>query len=515
MTAERVGQVPLRECYVDCNPVGNPFCIVFWPDIPYVFPGWQFEVHVSGLCGKTPELHLFTAFRTVFVDDLRHLVASARKFKEHVGCAASWGEPVLGCPELPAASRRARVVPSGDMQAAEAERKRQQNARRQGSRHKWKKRGAKADKEFTGHLSKKDAVPTKTEDVLRAAEAMGLAPSQRDTRKTKDQGVRIGLVSHPHLRFSAESNYLVIALEAPGAVMLTASLVSRPSAYSTVPLPRCTLVQRFGSRFLVRVILPFTGNYEISVSLTADHRVDASCVVHPLMYEVTAEWIRELLPSADHPMFKRFGYPLQLERGMAVGVSVVAPVTYCLPLGYVYFLVLVADGGKGWGKGAAARCMVPAKDLRKGKFPLFIRPDHEPVPGLGLDGDDSDSDAEEFGGRAPLTSRVGMRKVDTAVYGDQFFDVVGEMRSQFLHLAHEQVQQSFSFRGIRLEVSVAQGREIHRLLPRPDFPEMHECVIKLGQIDENGKVEMFARHDHLEELPHCVGEWIVSGSSVG
>eukprot|EP00440_Ansanella_granifera_P000634 gb/GFBE01000687.1/.p1 GENE.gb/GFBE01000687.1/~~gb/GFBE01000687.1/.p1 ORF type:complete len:1096 (+),score=220.61 gb/GFBE01000687.1/:1-3288(+) len=89
--ATRVEEVPILGFAVDCSSKGEPFCVIFWPNLGnFLQQGEQLEVLLSGLCGSKPEITVFhelMSFRRRASD--RYLVAEAshlRTFYGKVGC---------------------------------------------------------------------------------------------------------------------------------------------------------------------------------------------------------------------------------------------------------------------------------------------------------------------------------------------------------------------------------------------------------------------------------------------
>mmetsp|Transcript_80981 Transcript_80981/g.185385 ORF Transcript_80981/g.185385 Transcript_80981/m.185385 type:complete len:730 (-) Transcript_80981:60-2249(-) len=509
--SKRIAEVPLKQTYVDCNHVGNPFCIIFHPDTTFVYPGAKFEVVVSGLRGKTEELFLFTCFLPVVANDHQNLYSSAVAFRDHVAVASYWGKPTIRHPKYPT---QVKIIPAGDeadSQKSPALATVSPTKPKPSAANRW------TQIKSSGRLALLQLKKPMEDEVYGGEENDEVNEDPLEV-KFDDQGIGVGLVTHPELSFRIESNYVVIALDAPGAVIMKANLISKANPFSPTPVPRCAFVQRFGTRFLARIVLPFAGPFEVQFFIAKD--TSTIPIRHPVVYDIEAQWIPEIIASPEHPAFKRFGYAVGLERAGAFGVSIISPLTFCLRTGLVYFLACVHPMGE-----SDHGTLTPALDLQSGRFPLEVTRDHHATPGLG-DADQSDSSEEETprhqrGERGMFSPHARVRPnranlppsarmVDRSIYGSDSFDIVKEMRHQVLHLAREQVQQSSAFAGMRIEISVGGGRVVHRLMPRPDFPDLHECVVRFTALEDNSKVEMFIRWDRDHRPPELVGEWVVS-----
>jgi len=89
--AERGAEIPVRDFAVDCSTSGEPFCVIFWPDIGWPTSGDQIEVQLSGLCGPSTELTFFYEFCDVRQQVLdRCLLAEAAKIRSLLGDGALW-----------------------------------------------------------------------------------------------------------------------------------------------------------------------------------------------------------------------------------------------------------------------------------------------------------------------------------------------------------------------------------------------------------------------------------------
>merc|ERR1719199_939415 len=85
--------VPGLQC--DCAAKGNPFCIIFNPDLQKISDGDQFEVELEGLRGSETKLHFFHEFRSFCTNHLDfHLLTVAQDFRAAMENQPLWMDPV-------------------------------------------------------------------------------------------------------------------------------------------------------------------------------------------------------------------------------------------------------------------------------------------------------------------------------------------------------------------------------------------------------------------------------------
>jgi len=59
VNAVRLEEVAVNGFAVDCSTKGEPFCIIYWPDIDNMSAGASLEVQLTGLCGRHNEITMF------------------------------------------------------------------------------------------------------------------------------------------------------------------------------------------------------------------------------------------------------------------------------------------------------------------------------------------------------------------------------------------------------------------------------------------------------------------------
>ncbi|CAE7531223.1 unnamed protein product [Symbiodinium sp. CCMP2456] len=112
VAVERQAQVPVKGFAVDCAAHGEPFCIIFWPDItpPSEYESIGLEVKVSGLTGPAgpdSELSFFYQVAPFRQEDMcKKMVLEARRLKEMISNQRLWAGSSLPV-EKPRRLRRA------------------------------------------------------------------------------------------------------------------------------------------------------------------------------------------------------------------------------------------------------------------------------------------------------------------------------------------------------------------------------------------------------------------------
>jgi len=116
----------VRGFAVDCSSRGEPFCVVFWPDLAKYAHGAQFEVLLEGLRGETTSLTFYYEFRAYLQHVLNeNLCQEAAAFRNLLGDRCFWGEPrdagvdYKAEPEPKAPKRRAVFEPTNTLPVVE------------------------------------------------------------------------------------------------------------------------------------------------------------------------------------------------------------------------------------------------------------------------------------------------------------------------------------------------------------------------------------------------------------
>ncbi|CAE7220307.1 unnamed protein product [Symbiodinium natans] len=93
VSVERLAQVPVKGLAVDCAAHGEPFCIMFWPDMipPSEHDNIGLEVKVSGLTGPKAELSFYYQVAPFRLEDMyKKKTLEARRFNEIISNPCLW-----------------------------------------------------------------------------------------------------------------------------------------------------------------------------------------------------------------------------------------------------------------------------------------------------------------------------------------------------------------------------------------------------------------------------------------
>lgn len=113
-TAERTSELTIRGFTVDCSTKGEPFCVVFWPDLQETEGRMQLEVVLSGLRGVATELTFFYELVAFLQNDLdTRLCLEGAWIREVFGDREMWADeprPLAVVEEVPAGSAEQKKV---------------------------------------------------------------------------------------------------------------------------------------------------------------------------------------------------------------------------------------------------------------------------------------------------------------------------------------------------------------------------------------------------------------------
>eukprot|EP00930_Biecheleria_cincta_P069451 TRINITY_DN57195_c0_g1_i1.p1 TRINITY_DN57195_c0_g1~~TRINITY_DN57195_c0_g1_i1.p1 ORF type:complete len:1303 (-),score=205.14 TRINITY_DN57195_c0_g1_i1:50-3958(-) len=280
---QRMEELTLTSVTCDCSARGNPFCIIFRPEINRVWEGDQFEVELLGLRGEEQTRSFFYDFHSLLTDSQDYgMLQAAKNFREMLDDEDNYKALQLVAQGSRIASRRLREA------------------------------GAVVGSRAGFH----DA------DRLGAYSVLDL-----------------GLVTHPNQYIAADQNIITICVECKEAIALEARLMQLRAAGNTI-VKRAVLVIKMESYFYVRIKLPCSFSvFEVSFHI-ASTDCPGSLQEHPFRYNITAsESCRCPLSTIDHPLFSRFGFCPQPAAAQQLGLTVIAPVDYSVRAGRVYFMV--------------------------------------------------------------------------------------------------------------------------------------------------------------------------------
>lgn len=297
--AERVVEVPVRNFAVDCTSHGEPFCVLFAPELGQPRANDQLEVVLYGLVGPVDQLHFFyelQAFRDKANDHGFYSVGL--KTKALLSDPSLWQEP-----------QEPTSVPwSASLHPSDADEKPTQataSAQRNGGR---------------GQTTTAAGEPTDADRVR----------------------VTIETVSHHKLEFTVSAVNLDIMIRSPDAAALDADLVLVRYGGDEEVIPGGAQIQKLGTHYIVRTKLPMPhSRYELRFfgSLPGAPGVFAE---QPLRYIITtSDSCQTLLASLEDSLVHRFGYAKVTPEAQRFGLQVLEPILRRVDVGQAYFLVRV------------------------------------------------------------------------------------------------------------------------------------------------------------------------------
>jgi hypothetical protein len=281
-TAEQLVEVPVKGFAIDCSSLGEPFCVVFWPDFGEAVEGCQLEVELSGLRGDRTKLNFFYEFKN-FMQKLldQHLCAEAASFRTFIGDHVFWGPP-----------REPVLVTANDM------------------------------------LENRTTSKLKKQVVARLAEKYPI----------------INIISYQETSFSTNCVDVTLVLQSDEVVAIFAELKLVRFSGEEDEVPCGATVQKLpaGNYFLVRAKLPMSRQrFEIRFFASVASSPD-EFKKHPLRYLITTgKECQSLLSTLEDPRRKKFGYCQIDATAQQSGIVVISPVTRRLSTGSIYFLVYV------------------------------------------------------------------------------------------------------------------------------------------------------------------------------
>lgn len=281
-TAERESEVPIKDFAVDCSSVGEPFCVVFWPDFGNATDDIQLEVELSGLRGDRAKLNFFYEFRSFVQNKLNeHLCAEAASFRAFVGDHAFWGPPV--------------------------------------------------DPGVTG--------------LGNGVFARGSVKAKQSLLVTRNEKApHINLISYQEVIHTVNCVDVTIVLQSDEVLAIFVELHLVRFSGEEEEVDYGAIVQKLpeGNHFLVRAKLPMSRQrFEIRLFTTSVESPD-DFKRHPLRYTITTgNNCKSLLSTLEDPRKRKFGYCPLDPSGQINGIVVIAPVTRRIATGDCYFLVYV------------------------------------------------------------------------------------------------------------------------------------------------------------------------------
>jgi hypothetical protein len=453
-SAERIREIEVRRLQVDCSACGNPFCVVFQPDLIKVEQGDQFEVLLSGLTGKKTELyffHEFQSFRKMKKD--KSLLDTADVFTGWLANMDFWQQPQASTSQL----LQRKKEPSKEMP---------QDSERRSSRR---------------------------------SMALSMAP---EVEANRVDNIDIGLVSHPKTTFTHGEVDLTICVHAPRACAMQSAVYIVRAAVRAVEVPRASYVRKIGDRFFIRLKLPMANTrYELRLKASGPW-APLKFEPHPLVYTIHAdETVPNLLMSLDHPLTEKYGFAQVQNSMQCYGVTVIAPYSFRLVnSNHVYFLIHVDRKNKYWPSDPRSYEGIEAGPS------LFTCRLPEPRKDIGNDGKNKGfGDVGEKRPELRIENKRDQLSLSINALSGFYNTIKGGLARQ--------VQESDD--DVHIDIVLDQGSHNStcvQLMPRPDFPDLFEGLILFADEDAGSKVEAFIRfpkEQKCEYQPHKLAEWLV------
>lgn len=472
-TVERLSDVPVKAFTVDCATTGEPFCVIFWPDLPQYMHGDQFEVELSGLRGPTPDLAFFYELRSFLQRMLDNsLYTEASRIRSAFGDKLLWGSPI----------RRTFGPMLGSGGAAK-------------------------------RLSVASTKPAKPSD-RRSSRRASLAAAQVEAAPPA-----IETISHHKTTIISHSPDLTILLRCKEAAAMSATLFLTHFGGEEEEVLFAVQVQKLaGQHFLLFIKLPMgRRHYELRFHVSHIEAPEEQ-LPHPMNYTISStEQCPSLLVSLEDSNAAKFGYAPTSLVAQTHGVLLLAPRKRRVVIGQCYFLVYVDKAtalesarahvvAQGVGARAAAEVQLGTPGGRRGARKSVVEAQVVQPSPTNRDKDaaakvPSDDEAALFTERL-----LGEGNSGSGPVVDLHRALRGSLRS------HTQDGDG----EVHFDVSVHNGECVQRLHERVDLPGLYEGLITLSHVDATHVVRLtmrFPRAHAMEYAPRVIGEWLTCRST--
>jgi len=494
-TAERTKEVQVKGFAVDCSVRGEPFCVIFWPDVGQCWTDQQIEVEISGLCGPKDTLTFFYEIRSFHQEVLdSSLINEAARVRTLLGDASLWDQSKSaagGQDEHPSSRHQTGI-----------------------SRAKTKRVTNREDRDS----------PTTPQVSYSSKE-----------KHTKD--VVLKTVSHHKLNIMTNSVDVNVVLRSAQAAAVVAELHLMRFGSEEEEVPFATQVQKLGFEyFLVRIKLPMARcRYEL--------RLKASPVEEPnqmqkqqLKYMITTgEQCQTLLSSLEDPLLRKFGFAHLSPASQVHGTLVLAPSTKRIVVGQCYFLVYVDPK---LAKAAASAISVAARRAvseTKGhsqanawspQTPLSAADDHDDMNPRHITTLFSQRllcrdpfNPDLFKSELSTRRRAGVPRAAATTGEDLQISNQAQLSAgtglghlyQRLSSALEKNTQD-SHGSIHLALVLHNGECVLRLRERYDIPGLYEALVNFTDSSASTSVKLimhFPQEHVIEYSPQLLAEWLV------
>jgi hypothetical protein len=303
--ADRIEEVRTYCLSTDCSHKGNPFCIIFRPDLDRLMDGDEFEVVVTGLRKQQsqPDLiffHRFKDFRSTETD--AQLVGALNRYRNILDDMVFWKD---------------------FQDQKDKDKKGDPGKPRRSSKIDEQRRTSKTGAP-QGNQQKDEKAVEEEKSSKRASESI----TSLSQRTEEPKAPEIHLVSHKEKTFHSDKVDVVISLYCPDVACMRCHLFLI-RVNSKEEIQRCAMVVKLNEYFVVRVKLPMAHcKWELSFKVS-HHKSPEALLDSTLKYTITsAETCQNLLISAEHALKEKFGFVNTQLSNQIFGVTIIAPTTH-------------------------------------------------------------------------------------------------------------------------------------------------------------------------------------------
>lgn len=455
-TAERKDEVTVRGFAVDCSSQGEPFCVVFWPDLPKFAHGAQFEVVLDGLRGASTSLAFFYEFRAYLQQAINEsLVKEAVGFANSLGERCLWREP--RDPEV-------------------------------------EDKSLESQKKSNGRLSL----------FVKPAPLIELVSYHEKAFTTNSVDVTIVIQSGEVATIQAQLNLLRFGGEEE--MIPCGTQVQRLGGSqhfvlrAKLPMSRC--------RFELRLF---------ASSSTSPQEMTEHPLKYLI---TTGSSCQTLLSSMEDPKWKKFGLAPVQPVAQVYGAVLISPVTRRIVIGQNYFLVYIdkqraleaaaaevqkvrdhVEKAEQGSKRSSVQAAKSSQSRLQSKMLFSKRL-------LGEDGFNPRGSTVSLGATFGDFGGAGFSDMGGSKVRDNV--TMGELQKHLRRVLEPRTQDSVA--EIHFDIALRSGEVLHRLRERPDFPGLFEGVFNFESSDACSLVRLFIRFPQLhafEYAPRKLVEWYV------
>lgn len=490
---QRMQELTLTSVTCDCSARGNPFCIIFRPEISRVWEGDQFEVELLGLRGEEQTRSFFYDFQSLLTDPQDYwMLHFAKEFREMIDDGANYGA-------LQGVARGGKIKQKKTQETAE---------------------------------------PLFARAGIHAVDRYAVYHTLPD----------LGLVSHTNQFISADHSIVTICVQCEDAIALEVHLLQLRAVGNT-PVKRAVLVIKTGSHFYIRIKLPCSFSlFEVRFHVATTEKPEL-LLEHPFRYQIAStESCQCPLSSIDHPLFNRFGFCQQPAAAQRMGITIISPLDYTVRAGRVYFMVHLSPKFANLEVSTKPNGSMPTSLLFQQiqehallvqdaaiKRGMVQRPDplfceaptssSEEMPKSNRRQelqDEPNSDTQSDTG-SKTGSKTGCKTGSSVRGRSGSKTVMQEPMVSAARRMHHELEKALAGNtqdacgNLHFDLCVAQAdpyneRYVGRLRQKQGYPEIYDGYLFLNDQDVGSKVELFLRQTRGESSRNAalkVGEWTV------